>query len=108
MAADNRPPLQGALTVSVFLSGLAGILYTFTGAHAEYGMFYPAANTLLWVGTFVALSLAWERERWGVYLFGALVLLKLGLGLWSGAFRWWDLLLLLPLGYFVFFRSRFD
>ena len=91
----------------LFLSGLSGILYTFTGAHAEHGMFYPAVNTLLWVLAFVALSLAWELDRWGVYLFGAVVVLKLGLGLWSGAFRWWDLLLLLPLGYFVFFRSRF-
>lgn len=108
MTAAKRPPYLGALVAVLFLSGLVAIAFDFTGANAEKGMFYPAANALLVVTMFVALSLAWELDRWGVYLFGLFVALKLALDAWAGAFAWWDGLLLLPLAYFFFFRSRFS
>jgi hypothetical protein len=108
MTASKRPPYLGALIGVLFLSGLVSIAFDFTGANAEKGMFYPAVNALLTVTMFVALSLAWELDRWGVYLFVVFAALKLALDLWVGAFVWWDGLLLPPLAYFFFFRSRFS
>ena len=108
MEPVGRPPLMGIATALLFAAGLFEIVYTFTGAYASRGIYYPAANTLTVILLFVALSLAWERERWGVYLFLLGVALKSALDLWTGAFGWWDWLLLIPCGYLLFFRSRFS
>lgn len=99
---------MGWVASLLFLSGLAHIVYTFTGAFAQYGMYYPALSVLTVVLMFVALSLAWEGDRWGVLLFLLSVSLRIVLDLWAGAFNWWEALLLLPAAYFLFFRSRFS
>jgi hypothetical protein len=107
----KQPPVQRPLLISItcsllYAAGLFGIVYTFTGAYAPYGIFYSAINTLIIVVIFAALSGVWGMERWGVYLFGILVMIKMGIDLYTGAFNKWELLLLVPLVIFtVMFRK---
>ena len=99
---------MGWMVSILFLTGLALIVYTFTGAFAGFGMYYPALSVLSVVLMFVSLSLAWEMDRWGPVLFAVFVSLRLALDLWSGAFTWWETLFVIPLLYFAFFRARFS
>lgn len=97
MPSPSRP-LPVTIGCAILLAaGLFNIIYTFTGAYAPYGLLYSAFHTLLTVIVFAAISGIWGMEKWGLYLFTGLLLAKFGLDLYTGAFTYWELLLLLPL-----------
>jgi hypothetical protein len=108
MSAKPAPvirPMAITITCSIlYAAGLFSILYTFTGAFATYGLFYSAINTLLVVLIFAALSGVWGMEKWGIWFFALVVIIKFGNDWYSGAFLWWELLLLIPL---IIFISQF-
>ncbi len=103
--------IQRPTPVTIFCSllitaGLSNIIYTFTGVYAPYGLLYSAAHTLLTIIMFAAISGIWSMERWGVYLFLAVLALKFVLDLYTGAFHYLELILLVPAIYFlVLFRK---
>lgn len=92
----NRPLAVTAICSLLFALGIFNIIYTFTGVYAPYGVYYSAVNALMVVIMFAALSGIWVMEKWGVYLFIVLIIIKAGIDLYSGAFSWWELLLLVP------------
>lgn len=98
---DSRPL---AITVTVYLlfaAGIFQIIYSFTGATAEYGRFYPAAQVLLIIVIFAALSGILSMEKWGAWLFLAAVGMRLLLEFWVGAVHPASLLLLVPAAIFI-------
>jgi hypothetical protein len=90
------------LIAILFGLGLFDLLYSFTGAYAIYGLLYPAAHVLLHIILFLSLSFIWSKEKWALYLFGAIVILHLLLDLYAGAFQVLKLLLFVPLMLFIF------
>jgi hypothetical protein len=99
--SDKKVPVLRPVIITVFCSllfavGVFTIIYTFTGVFAPYGVYYSAVNTFIIVIMFAALSGVWVMEKWGAYLFAVLVLVKLGIDFYAGAFTWWELLLLVP------------
>jgi len=104
MSGKERTGRPLAVTITLFvmaLLGLSSIIYSFTGAYAPYGLFYPAAHMLLIVGIFASFAGIGSMERWGLGLFLVMLALKFGLDLYTGAFRAWELALLLPAGIFL-------
>lgn len=97
----SRPNIVSITLYVLAFIGLSGIVYTFTGAFARYGLLYPAANTLLIVGIFASFAGIWNMERWGVYVFLVMVTLKFVLDITTGAFSFWELALLLPAAIFL-------
>lgn len=100
-------PLSITIICSILSTlGLLGIIYTFTGAFAPYGLLYPAAHTLIIVGMFASLAGIWSMEKWGIYLFAVLLTLKFALDYFTGAFSYWELLLLIaPVVFIYYFRK---
>ena len=92
----SRPTIVSITLYVLAFAGLFGIVYTFTGAYAPYGLLYPAANTLLIVGIFASFAGIWAMEKWGVYLFAVMIVVKFGLDMFTGAFSFWELGLLIP------------
>ncbi len=80
--------------------GLFDIIYTFTGATAQYGILYPSGHVLLNIVGFVAISFIWSREKWANWLFLGVVLAHLVLDLVVGGFVPLKLFLLIPAIYF--------
>jgi hypothetical protein len=106
--SDKSPPVLRPKLISItssllFAAGLFSIVYTFTGAYAQYGPYYSAINTLIIVLIFAALSGVWSMEKWGAYLFTILIIIKCSFDLYIGAFIWWELLLLIPV--IIFFSQ---
>jgi hypothetical protein len=104
--AIDRPVIVTIFCSLLLALGLFNIVYTFTGIYAPYGLLYSAAHTLLTIIMFAAISGIWSMEKWGVYLFLAIVALKFGLDLYTGAFHYVELLLVLPAAYFLLIMSR--
>ncbi len=103
---SNSPPVNRPLPVTIscvllYAAGLFVIIYTFTGVFAKHGLFYSGANVLFIIIMFAALSGIWSLEKWGVWIFLTILILKLGMDLWVRAFRWWELLLIIPLVLFL-------
>ena len=86
----------------LFAMGIFDILYSFTGAYAQYGLLYPASHVLLTIILFLSLSFIWYRERWALFLFAGVILAHLGVDLFVGAFHPIKLLLLLPFPAFLY------
>lgn len=86
----------------LFAMGIFDILYSFTGAYAQYGLLYPASHVLLTIILFLSLSFIWYHERWALFLFAGVILAHLGVDLFVGAFHPAKLLLLIPLPAFLF------
>jgi hypothetical protein len=89
-----RPLILTWLCIILFVAGISNIIYSFTGAFAGYGVLYSAANVLLIIFSFAALSGIWAMEKWGVTLFSVLLGLKFILDVYVKAFQWWELVLL--------------
>lgn len=109
MSAEENTGRPTAITVTLFgmaLLGLSAIIYSFTGALAPFGLLYPAANMLIIVGMFASFAGIGSMERWGIWLFLVMLALKFGLDLYTGAFRAWELTLLLPAGIFLAHLKR--
>jgi hypothetical protein len=92
----SRPVWLPWICSLLFAAGLLNIMYTFTGAYAPYGNFYPAAMALLTVVVFAGLSGIWSMEKWGVWVFSIALACILVVNLLAGAFQWYLLLLLVP------------
>jgi hypothetical protein len=101
-----RPLVVTWLCILLFAAGIINIIYSFTGAFAGYGVLYSAANVLLIIIFFAALSGIWAMEKWGVTLFSVLLGLKFGLDLFVKAFHWWELTLLIILVVFWIHRKK--
>lgn len=102
----NRPLLVTIFCSLLLTVGLFNIVYTFTGIYAPYGLLYSAAYTLLTIIMFAAISGIWSMEKWGVYVFLGVIALKYVLDVYTGAFHFLELLLLLPSAYFLFIISK--
>lgn len=98
MSADaiNRPVIITALCSALLAAGIFNIVYTFTGIYAPYGLLYSAGHTLITVVVFASVSGIWSMEKWGVYLFLACLALKFALDAYTGAFKLWEIILLVP------------
>jgi hypothetical protein len=108
MSAESiaRPAIITALCSALLAVGIFNIIYTFTGAYAPYGLLYSAVHTLLTVVIFAAVSGIWAMEKWGVYVFLACLAVKFGLDFYTGAFKYWELVLLVPAIVFVMHLKR--
>jgi hypothetical protein len=98
MSADviNRPGIITAICSALLAAGIFNIIYTFTGVYAPYGLLYSAGHTLITIIIFAAVSGIWSMEKWGVYLFLACLAIKLGLDMYSGAFKVWEIVFIIP------------
>jgi hypothetical protein len=103
---DKTPSLIIWTCTALYALGLMNIIYSFTGAYAGYGNFYPAINVLIIIILFAALSGIWSMEKWGLYLFLFVLGIKLGLDVTKGAFKYWELLLLIPAVIFLSYRKK--
>jgi hypothetical protein len=108
MSAESiaRPAIITALCSALLAVGTFNIIYTFTGAYAPYGLLYSAVHTLLTVVIFAAVSGIWAMEKWGVYVFLACLAVKFGLDFYTGAFKYWELVLLVPAIVFAMHLKR--
>ena len=104
--AVARPGIITALCSALLAAGTFNIIYTFTGIYAPYGLFYSAAHTLLTVVIFAAVSGIWTMEKWGVYVFLACLAIKFCLDFYTGAFKYWELVLLVPAIVFIMHVKR--
>ena len=104
----ERPGVITAMCSALLVAGTLNIIYTFTGAYAPYGLLYSAAHTLLTVVIFAAVSGIWAMEKWGVYVFLACLAVKFGLDFYTGAFAYWELVLLVPAIVFVIHLKRMN
>jgi len=103
-----KAPLPVTITIYLLASaGLFNIIYSFTGAYAPYGLFYPAVNVLVTVGLFASFAGLSNMEKWGLYLFFVMLAFKFGVDLYTCAFSYWNLLLLVPAGLFLAFLRKF-
>jgi hypothetical protein len=107
MTPKQRPPLMTGLIATLFALGLLNVIYSFTGAYAPFGIYYPAANVFLIILMFAALAGLWSMEKWGLWIFLIVVLLKLILDIWTGAFQFAELVLLIPAALFLLRRKDF-
>jgi hypothetical protein len=82
-----RPWPVTAASYSLFVAGIAQLIYSFTGAMAPYGRFYSAIQAFLIVVMIAAVSGVLSMERWGLWLLLAVLATKLGVDVWSGAFH---------------------
>lgn len=99
-----------AVTITIYLLAAAGIfniIYSFTGVYAPYGLFYPAVIMLVTVGLFASFAGIANMEKWGLYVFFVMLAIKFGVDLYTGAFSYWNLLLLVPAGIFLAFYRKF-
>lgn len=97
----QRPLLVNLTMYLLAAAGLFNIVYSFTGVYAPYGLFYPAANMLITVGMFASFAGIGSMEKWGLYVFLAMVALKWVLDLYTGAFGAVDMALLVPTAIFL-------
>jgi hypothetical protein len=98
MSADaiRRPVIITALCSALLAAGIFNIIYTFTGVYAPYGLLYSAGHTLITIVIFASVSGVWSMEKWGVYLFLACLAVKFGLDIYTGAFKFWEIILVVP------------
>jgi hypothetical protein len=102
----DRPAWLPWATGLLYAAGLFQLVYMFTGAYAPYGNLYPAAVALLTVVMFAGLSGIGNMEKWGVWVFTAGVMVKLGIDLATGAWHWPMLVLLLPVIVFLLLLGK--
>jgi hypothetical protein len=102
----KKRPSEMTVTISfLYVLGLFNVIYAFTGAYAPFGIYYPAVNVFLIILMFAALAGLWSMEKWGLWLFLVFVVLKLILDIWTNAFQFAVLLLLIPAALFLFRRK---
>jgi hypothetical protein len=105
MTTQLRPAVMTVIISILFAAGLFNVIYAFTGAYAPYGIYYPAANVFLIILMFAALAGLWSMEKWGLWMFLAFVVMKLTLDIWTGAFQYAELVLLIPAALFLLKRK---
>jgi hypothetical protein len=106
MMQKQRPSIMTGIITALFALGLFNVIYAFTGATAPFGIYYPAANVFLTILMFASLAGLWSMEKWGLWLFLVFTGLKLILDIWTNAFHYAELLLLLPAAIFMLKRKE--
>jgi hypothetical protein len=104
--AIKRPGIITAFCTGLLAAGIFNIIYTFTGVYAPYGLLYSAGHTLITIIIFASVSGIWSMEKWGVYLFLACLAIKFGLDFYTGAFKTWEIILLVPAVVFLLNLKR--
>lgn len=92
----GRPGAITFMVVLIIVAGIANLVYSFTGIYASYGLLYPAAMALITVISIAALSAIWGMEKWGVYVYTVLTILKLSLDFYVDAISIWSVIFLIP------------
>ena len=100
-----RPAAVTVSSIVMLVLGVFNVIYSFTGIYAPFGLLYTAFHTILTVVMFAGVSGIWSMEKWGFYVFLASIVLKFGLDIYSDAFSWWTLLLLIPTGIYAFYSK---
>lgn len=105
-SASGRPGLITFMVVLIIVVGIANLVYSFTGIYAGYGLLYSAAMALITVISIAALSAIWGMEKWGVYVYTGLTILKLSLDFYVQAVSWWSLVFLIPVMIFWYWIRK--
>ena len=100
-----RPLAVTVSSIVMLVLGIFNVIYSFTGIYAPFGLLYTAFLTILTVVMFAGISGIWNMERWGWYVFIVTIFLKFSLDIFSDAWSWWNLLLLVPTGIFSIYRK---
>lgn len=102
----KRPPMVTFLCLALVAYGFWDIISSYIGIYKDFGTLYPAANALMIVFSFVAISGIWSMEKWGPISFAIVVFLKLGVdALWK-QFNPWFLLALIPAVFFLLLLKK--
>jgi hypothetical protein len=92
----KRPILITVLCISVVLFGFWSLISSYIGIYSGFGTMYPAANALMIVFSFVAISGVWVMEKWGPIAYNIVIALKLLIDAAFGHFNAWYLLAFVP------------
>lgn len=93
----SKRPLHITIICLVIVAyGFWSLISSYIGEYKDFGVLYPAANALMIVFTFVAISGVWSMEKWGPISFIIVVLLKLLTDALWGYFNVWMLLGFIP------------
>ncbi|MFZ9661316.1 MAG: hypothetical protein ACO29O_05495 [Chitinophagaceae bacterium] len=110
MSVDNvspkRPVVITILISIIIIAGILNLIYSFTGVYASLGLLYPAAMALLTVGAVASISAIWVMEKWGVYVYTGLTVLKLALDFYVHALEWWSICFLVPVIVFWYWFKK--
>jgi hypothetical protein len=97
----NRPLLITMLCLIIIAFGFWSLISSYIGIYQGFGTLYPAANALMIVFSFVAVSGVWNMEKWGSVTFPIVVGLKILFDLMFGHFNGWYLLGFIPAAIFI-------
>jgi hypothetical protein len=102
----KRPPYISILCLAVIAYGFWDIISSYIGVYQGFGTLYPAANALMIVFSFVAISGVWSMEKWGPISFPIVITLKLLVDVLWGHFNPWILLAFIPAGVFLYLLPK--
>lgn len=97
----KRPDYITYLCFAVVAFGFWNLISSYIGIYQGFGTLYPAANALMIVFSFVAISGVWSMEKWGAISFPIVITLKLLIDLFWGHFNPWILLAFIPAAVFL-------
>lgn len=89
------------LCLLIVVYGFWSLISSYIGVYRDFAVLYPAANALMIVFMFVAISGVWSMEKWGPISFVIVVLLKLLTDALWGYFNIWMLLGIVPAAVFL-------
>ncbi len=102
----KRPGYITYLCLAVIVFGFWNIIASYIGIYQGFGTLYPAANALMIVFSFVAISGVWSMEKWGAISFPIVVVLKLLVDSLWGHFNPWVLLAFIPAAVFIYILPK--
>lgn len=97
----KRPLLITLLCLVLIALGFWSLISSYIGIYQGFGTLYPAANALMIVFSFVAISGVWSMEKWGAIAFPIVVTIKILFDLMFGHFNGWYLLGFIPAVVFI-------
>jgi hypothetical protein len=97
----KRPAYITYLCLAIIAYGFWNIISSYIGVYQGFGTLYPAANALMVVLSFVAISGVWSMEKWGPISFPIIIALKLMVDVFWGHFSPWVLLAFIPAAVFL-------
>lgn len=92
----KRPMHITILCLVIVAYSFWSLISSYIGVYKDFGVLYPAANALMIVFTFVAISGVWSMEKWGPISFVIVLVLKLLTDALWGYFNVWILLAIIP------------
>ena len=103
---SKRPAFLAAVCLVFVLWGFWHIISMFVKVYPGIYTLYPAANALMVVFGFVAISGIWSMEKWGPISFAIVVTLKILVDLIFEQFNPWYLLGYLLAGFFLLYLPK--